>query len=422
MRLIAIPAAFLAGALVSRWLLAHAPARWSVDLAQPLAVATNWGGFGALLWIVLAATLAVACIPYVRTLAGPAPTRGAVILSSALALAAAFAWAPLFSSDVYAYAAYGEMARLGTNPYVHLTHASSDPIIAAAQWQWGGIFPMCVYGSGFVALAAAVTYVTHFFGTFAPLAVLRVLSCLALLACALLLSLWSTRAAWFLALNPLAIWVAAEGHNDTLALAAVLAGFAIARKQHAIGAAIVASAAAIKLTALGASMALAAHAGIARARAMPVLAGTIAGVAIALVGSWQLIAGLRGDLAPHGRYLPLASVQALGIPMAIAAAMLVLARIPTLRAPIDRWCIVAFALWIAIPNPYPWYAIWLLAPAALAVDSRVQTTALALAAASLLRYLPDAVAPPGGILSLLLGLGAFAAFAPLALRPKNSVV
>ncbi|HVA28378.1 MAG TPA: hypothetical protein VNF68_09370, partial [Candidatus Baltobacteraceae bacterium] len=134
------------------------------------------------------------------------------------------------------------------------------------------------------------------------------------------------------------------------------------------------------------------------------------------------IAGIRGDLAPHGRYLPLASVQALGIPVAIAVAMLVLVRIPTLRATIDRWCVLAFALWIAIPNPYPWYALWLLAPAAFAVDSRVQTTALALAAASLLRYLPDAVALPGGVASLVLGLGALAAFAPLALRPKNSVV
>ncbi|HVA28611.1 MAG TPA: hypothetical protein VNF68_10545, partial [Candidatus Baltobacteraceae bacterium] len=285
MRLIAIPATFLTGALVSRWLLAHAPARWSVDLAQPLVVATNWGNFGLLLWLALAATLAVACIPYVRTLAGPAPSRGAVLWTCALALAAAFAWAPLFSSDVYAYAAYGEMARLGMNPYVHLIHPSTDPIVAAAQWQWGGIFPMCVYGSGFVTLAAAITSATHLFGTLVPLAVLRTLSCLALLACALLLSLWSTRAAWFLALNPLVIWVAAEGHNDTLAVAAVVAGFAIARKRHALGAAIVASAALIKLTALGASMALAGHAVVGRVRAIPVLAGTVAGVAIALAGS-----------------------------------------------------------------------------------------------------------------------------------------
>jgi len=422
MRSIAIPATLLTGAIVSRWALAYAPARWHIDLAQPLAVATNWGAFGALLWLVLACTLALAFVFFLRGLAGAAPSRVETLVACALSLAAAFAWMPLFSSDVYAYAAYGEMARLGMDPYVHLTHPSADPILAAAQWQWSGAFPMCVYGYAFVALSAAVAGATHVVGSWAALEGLRALSALALLACAALLCTWSTRAAWFFALNPVSIWVAAEGHNDTIALAAVLAGFAIARKHAALGSAIAGAAASIKLTALGASAAFAFDALQRRARAFPILAGSVAGFAVTLAASLALIDAIRNDLAPHGRYLPLASVQTLGIPLAIAVAILIAGRIPSFNHRLDRWCVLGCALWMAIPNPYPWYALWLLAPSALAIDARVRACALAVGGASLLRYLPDAAALPAGIWGVVLGLCALAAFAPLALRRESPVL
>jgi hypothetical protein len=415
MRSIAIPATFLVGAIVSRWVLAFAPARWHIDIAQPLAVATNWGAYGALLWIVLAATLIVALMFYLRALRSNAPSLATTLWACALSLLAALAWAPLFSSDVYAYAAYGEMARLGMNPYQHLGGSSLNPILAAAQWQWSGAFPICVYGSAFVTLSQIVITITHQLGTLAALMSLRVLSCLSLLACAWLIGTWSTRAAWFLAMNPVAIWIAAEGHNDTVALAAVLAGFAVARKRAALGSAIVACAALIKMPALAASAALVIDAAIARARVVPVLIGSIGGVAIAVVGSLALIAGVRNNLAPHGHYLALTSVQALGVPVAIAACLLVVSRIPTFAESIDRWCVLACALWIAVPNPYPWYGLWLLAPAALTVDPRIRTTALAIVGTSLLRYIPDAVGIPTGIAGVILGLCALAAFAPLVL-------
>jgi hypothetical protein len=415
MRSIAIPAIFLAGALVSRFILAHAPERLRVDLAQPLTVATTWGAFGAWLWIVLACTLALAFVPYVRGLRGVAPSRAATLWACTLSLAAACAWAPLFSSDVYAYAAYGEMARVGLDPYAHLTQASTDPILAAAQWQWSGSFPVCVYGEAFVALAQALTSITHAFGTLAVLDAFRLLSCLALLACAALLSSISTRAAWFLALNPITLWIAAEGHNDTIALAVVLTGFVVARTYAAFGSAIVAAAALIKLPALGAAAAFAIDATIARVRAVPVLAGTALGTALACVGSFALIAGVRNDLAPHGHYQPLASVQALGIPCAVLSALVVLARLRAFATRFDRWCVLALALWIAVPNPYAWYSLWLLAPSAFTTDARVRSAALAVAGASFLRYLPDAVAVPHGVASIALGLCALAAFIPLVL-------
>ena len=155
MKLAGIAIVIALGAVASRLLLARAPLRFAVDLAQPLPVATEWGRYGAAMWLVLAATLGAACIIYVLQLRAPLSIAGTLV-AAGLALLAALWWLPLLSSDVYAYAAYGEMARLGLNPYVHHA-AASDALIAAANWQWRPVtVPICVYGPAFVALARAL--------------------------------------------------------------------------------------------------------------------------------------------------------------------------------------------------------------------------------------------------------------------------
>src|SRR6516164_901313 len=131
MRLIAPALAIFAGALASRLLLHAAPSSIAVDLAQPLAVATNWHAFGFVTWLLLACTLGVAGIAYadvMRERPKRAQTLPFVLAASAIALVAGFYFIPLFSSDVYAYAAYGEMARTGLNPYTSTTLPKDNPL------------------------------------------------------------------------------------------------------------------------------------------------------------------------------------------------------------------------------------------------------------------------------------------------------
>ena len=404
-----------AGAIVSRVLLAYAPARFTIDLAQPLPIVTDWGVDGAWLWLVLAATLGAAFILYLAQLRARLSLTH-TLLASSLALLAGLFWLPLFSSDVYAYAAYGEMARLGLNPYVH--HAGGgDALIAAANWQWRPVLvPICVYGETFVALARLLVTALHGFGAVAVLTSFRILSCAALVLCGYLAGLLGgARAATFVACNPIALFAAIEGHNDTLLAAAVLLGIVVTRRAPAIGAGIVALAASIKLPALAASAALALDRILERRDARAVLGGTLVGWAIVAATSRAMIAGVRSDLAPHGHYAAYASIQELGIPVAALAGLFVLTRVRAMTTPIDRWCMLALAAWITIPNPYPWYALWILPLAAFARDRRVVATTLTVTSAALLRYLPDAAAIPAGVESLALGALALTAYAPLVL-------
>ena len=403
------------GAIVSRVLLAHVPARFAVDLAQPVPIATNWGIEGLWLWLVLATTVGAAFIVYLAQLRAPLSLPG-TLLASSLALFAGLSWLPLFSSDVYAYAAYGEMARLGLNPYVHHA-AGGDALIAAANWQWRPVLvPICVYGETFVTFARLLVTTLHGFGAGVVLTAFRILSCAALLLCGYLAGLLGgTRAATFIACNPLALFAAIEGHNDTLMVAAVLLGIVVMRRAPAIGAAIVALAASIKLPALAASAALALEQILERRDARAVLGGTLVGWAIVAATSRAMIAGVRSDLAPHGEYTAYASIQALGVPVAALAGLFVLTRVRKMTTPTDRWCMLALAVWITIPNPYPWYALWMLPLAAFARDRRAIATTLTVTSAALLRYLPDAAAVPTGPESLALGALALSAYVPLVL-------
>jgi len=403
----------LLAAIVTRALLTHLPPHLSIDLAQPLPVAGGWGAFGAAVFAVVATALAFGTLAYWQIVANGAvgfTATASIAGMSAVSLACAFAVPIVFSSDIYAYAAYGALALGGHNPYAHAPLPGGVPIFDAAIVQWGNPPPACVYGPIFIGLAAAVDWASASFGTVVTLGVFRITACAALVACALLAAAAypgdrraRLTAAATIALNPVIIWCAAEGHNDALALCVVLAGVALAARGRAVtGSFVAALAGAIKLPALTGGF-VAAASGRARFAA-------IAGSAVALVLSIPLFAGFEGTA--HGAYAPQASLQAIVYPLARmllparvaapatwavavgAAAACVAAALQRLRnhQP-EGWTFLALAGWLLLPNPYPWYGLWLAAIAAVAPGTRGAAVLLGLTFASVLRYVPDVVTP-----------------------------
>lgn len=426
-----IPASLFAIAIVSRIVMTHAPASIATDLEQPIVVVTNWHAFGAGLCVILIAGVGTATIAYIAAIGATLrQARGATIATivavCVLSLGAAWLVPAIFSSDVYAYAAYGELARLGMNPYGHAHLAAGNPLLDAAIWQWSNPLPTCVYGPAFVALARGIVGAFSAFGMVAQLDALRVCASLALAACAVLAyaaysgdRLQRLAAAATIGLNPVAIWCAAEGHNDAIALAVVLAGFALVRRgAWGAGAALATLSGLLKLPGAASAIVLA---GNRRAAT-----GALVGLAAVLAASYPLFDAVTHHLAPHGRYAPLASFQAIvfapvtaivrdaGAASIVTFAIALLAagylvyrgigRLRNRRA--EGWIWIAMALWLLVPNPYPWYGLWLIAVAAVAPRSREVIWAIALSLASLLRYVPDAVAAPSAPFAVALGIGA----------------
>jgi alpha-1,6-mannosyltransferase len=384
-------------------------------VTQPLVVVTNWGAHGALLLGLLMLSIAAAGVAYWWALKRAERfSLWAVVAIAALGIAAAWCAPVLFSSDVYAYAAYGELARIGLDPYSHVAQTGNDALLRDAAWQWGGSFPACVYGPAFVALAQLVIVALAPFGTPAQLEGMRAIASAAFLFCIpLAYAAFSgdarvrLRAAATIGLNPVAIWCAAEGHNDAIALAFALAGFALVRRRRAgIGAAIVALSALIKLPPAAGAIALAVYDRRARI-------GAVVGLVAAAALSFPLVRAIATQLAPHGQYAPQASLQAVLAPLGTAPALalalavgaaLALHGITLLgRNRNEGWVCLALAGWVLVPNPYPWYTLWLIAVAAIAPRTRAGAVAILLSFTSLLRYVPDAVGTPSAPLSVALG-------------------
>ncbi len=400
------------------------------EVPQPLLVATEWGAAAAVPLGSLVAIVAFAAFFYRRALdRAAAPPLALVVALTLCGLTAAWLSPVLFSSDVYAYAAYGELARIGLNPYALAPTTTHDSIVRAAQLQWGTAFPICVYGPAFVAFARFV--VTSFapLGPLAQLDAFRVASSAALLLCIPLAfqafageRARRLRSAATIALNPAAIWCAAEGHNDAIALAVVLTGFAlVAHRRIAAGAAIAALSALVKPPGIAAALALAFVDRRARV-------GALLGVAGAAALCVPLLRAIATGLAPHGIYAPQASLQAVVAPVspllawilafAVAAAIALRGATMIGNARMEGWIYFAIAVWVLVPNPYPWYGVWLIAVAAMDPHSRAGKTAILLSLTAMLRYVPDAVAVPPPALASLLGL--LAALPLLQLLPFPS--
>jgi hypothetical protein len=399
-----VPAGFALGAAACAYAVRQAPAALTTDFAQPLPVVTYWQSFGALMWLTLFGAVAIACIGYVtvitRILKGEMVSIAAIAIVSASACAAALAFPVVFSSDVYAYAGYGAMALHGIDAYAHARITVRDPILDAMVWQWGNPPPICVYGPAFLLLAKGIVAAFSPLGPAAPLWAFRLLSCAALLACiplsyAAFAPLGRSRAllaATGIALNPIAIWACAEGHNDSIAIAAVLATF---------GALLAALTTLVKAPAIAAAAGLVLYAWSDRRSRVRVLCGTLVGAVAAAALAAPLWAGLDTHIARAGSYFPQFSLQyvlatlmplptALAITV-IACAMLLIAGAYALYAGRASGAIaLAIGIWLIVPNPYPWYVLWAIPVAFLADDEWVM---FALVAASLLmtfRYYGDA--------------------------------
>ncbi|HEX5275394.1 MAG TPA: hypothetical protein VFW34_08960 [Candidatus Rubrimentiphilum sp.] len=427
-----VPLGFAAGAIAGRRLLLQAPGAFAADRAQPLVVVTYWGNFGSLMWLTLFVAIAIATVGYVATLVTPfdftsRQERDAslrmTMMCSALACGAASLFPVVFSSDVYAYAGYGLMALHGLNPYAHTAVTLRGPLMDAVLWQWGNPPPACVYGPAYVWFAQAAVAIFGGFGAAAPLWALRIGACGALVACApLAFAAFPHRtrgaAAAAIALNPVAIWTAAEGHNDAFLIAIVLAGFAlIAHGRAFTGAAIVAMSVLAKAPGLLAAAAGPFLVATDRSRSR-VIAGSLLGLAAAAIIAWPAMLELSHN-AGHGSYFPQFSLQyilnaAFGAPAAIALTAVLIAALATggclLLWKSDRSgaALLALALWIAVPNPYPWYSLWILPIALLAWETPAAWAIAALTLSSVLRYFPDATTDLSTPASVAVALAPFA--------------
>ena len=418
---ILVPIGFGTGALVCALLLRHAPAAVNTDLAQPLIVVTYWQSFGGAMWAGLALAIAIASVGYVGILRalGARPSicvrdaNAALRVVRYLAMTsavAALAFPVVFSSDVYAYAGYGDMALHGIDPYSHARITVRDPLLDAMQWQWGNPPPMCVYGPAFVWLAREIVAAFLPFGPAAPLWALRILSCIALVACAPLAYAAFSRfpakirllAASGIALNPIAIWSCAEGHNDVFVLAIVLAGFAMLQRGRAFaGAFVIAVSALVKAPGLLPAFAAVLASWHDRARFGRVLTGAATGAAIVAALAIPLEYGAQTHLAQGGHFFPQLSPQALlalVLPVPIAALLVLTACVllafrgvrDLLRGNLDGALAIALAVWFAIPNPYPWYALWILPVAFLAWGTPKAVAVVAATLLAGLRYYGEA--------------------------------
>jgi hypothetical protein len=436
--------ALAAGAAVARICLWRAPAAIAGDLAQPLAVVTAWGPFGATLFAVLAAAsaasvllLAAAARPALQALKAPAAgsVLAPVLAASALGLGACLLWPVVFSSDVYAYAAYGDLALRGLDPYLLAPPGFHDAFADAARRQWGGAFPVCAYGTGFVWLAARIVAAFGPFGVAATLWAFRLAACGGFLAGVALLhdALRDLTARQRLvatgayALNPVALWSAAEGHNDALLMCCVLAAAALAARGRTAAAGVLAGLTPLLKApglALGAVLAIDASSAAFGPRKRFV-AALLAGLAASIVLAGPAAQRALGQLAGHALPAPQASLAVLiGRPSAaIAGAALAYAGARRLAAGIRAgYALLGIGLWLAVPNPYPWYALWVLPAAAVALPAPAARALWGVTIFALVRYLPDATgnmtlgAPLALVALAPLGL----AFLPLPHRSTSS--
>jgi glycosyl transferase family 87 len=430
---VGVPLAFAAGAVAARLLLQAAPPRWHSDVAQPLVVVTAWGPYGLGFSLIFALAIALATLALVVTL-GPGRERGAglslpaTLVVATFALAAIFAWPVVFSSDVYAYAAYGHTVVHGGDPYLPVARAHHDAFVDAARWQWGGTsFPPCVYGPAFVGIAAL--------GVLAggdrlepSLWIMRIVASLAFLGSIALLHIvlrGKAHRRFAIAaygLNPVALWSVAEGHNDALLVLVVFAAFAMLRRGDA--------------RASGALFGLAPLLKFTGAAAGPLTLVWLWGkrdvrsrrfalaLAIGLVVTAALVLPLQlkllGTFAGHARYVSQFSFQSL-VGIVPALAVVVAAAVSGIRA-LARgdasgalW--LAIAGWLAIPNPYPWYALWLLPVAVAFPPSRATIALWAATIFAGLRYLPEAFGNMPHLATTILTLALLAPIA-FAIPPR----
>ena len=421
-----VPLPFLAGAVAQQYALSNVrSATAAIGLAQPLPVVTNWGAYGATALLPLVAAVALACVPYtlaVRSARSSAASTRAVTIVVAIgcaAIVASWCWKAIFSSDVYAYATYGDLALRGFDPYAHGVIPHPDALARAAAFQWGNPPPRAVYGPLFVGAAAVVVWITRgdVAGALWGLRGVELAAYLAaVIAYAAALRAWhhakALAATCALALNPLVLWTIAEGHNDVASFA--FAAFALALALRAPLGAGALSAAAMAVKATGVLSALVALPLLRRRGTAwrPVLGGAVGGLTLMAMGyALFLRAPAISESVPpaaHGNFgggtiawlmsvalHPIVPIDAtmLIVACAIVAGIASIAVAALLkRRRRDRaWIgIAVIGVLYSLPQLYPWYALWTIAVASIALDT-AGIAAIATSTATVVLYAPDAI-------------------------------
>ncbi|MDE2572192.1 MAG: hypothetical protein KGM44_06675 [bacterium] len=434
---IAVGAAFVLGGIAAASILARAPQSVREAIAAPVPVVTRQGDWGLLLFTALALAITGGSVAYIYLLRelwygaadGSTPPRAmltAILGTSALAALCAASFPVVFSSDIYAYGWYGDLAAHGMSPYVHAAVAPLDALMGAAVAQWGNPPPMSVYGPLFTWISAGIVRLTAPLGAVGQLDAFRTLAIAALLLCSALAFAatqgWELRRRLVLcagiALNPVAIWSCAEGHNDALMLAVIFAGIVLVRRRRlTAGAAAIALSMLVKATGIAAAVLLVidahAHRGAGALR-RAILGATGGLLAVALL-SIPFEHGVAGVLLPHAHYAPTFSPQwmvwkilaqllpeslpamAIGCTLVVLAGGAIALRGLRMAQAGERsgYAVIALAAWLVFPNAYPWYGLWMLPLALVAIDSRAGLAVLALTLTSAIRYVFDAAYGPG---------------------------
>ncbi len=314
---------------------------------------------------------------------------------------------PLLSSDLFNYVGYARLDAVhGLNPYDHpLAAAPTDPSYIYVGWPlnttaYGPLFTLASLPLGWVSFTAAVWLIKSF-------TALASLACVALVwACATRLGRPALPATLFFGLNPVLLAYAVGGaHNDLLMLAAALGGIYLLLSGRESGMTGLVAAVAVKSSSVVLlPFALLGSRRPARALIWTAAAAAAVGV-ITLVAFGTHISSLLHVLQRDARLetpndVPgvVNNVLDLGLTNSILGKIGMLVLIPTVAVLLIRvyrggdwlenagWAtcaVIVTTTWFL-----PWYLIWFLPLAALALKPYQRFTALALTALAIGLQLP----------------------------------
>ncbi|MDP9017303.1 MAG: hypothetical protein M3N19_03145, partial [Candidatus Eremiobacteraeota bacterium] len=146
-----------------------------------------------------------------------------------------------------------------------------------------------------------------------------------------------------------------------------------------------------------------------RSRFLNIVAGFAGGIILTGILARPFEAGVRTVLLPHAHYTPQFSTQffiaqvatavfgnhiyalELGVAVAVVAcgALMLHGVRLAVRGDAEGAAYIALGLWFLIPNPYPWYALWILPVAFLGLRTPATVTIVVASITIFLRYLPD---------------------------------
>jgi hypothetical protein len=319
--------------------------------------------------------------------------------------------APLFSRDVFAYAAQGHLVDAGLDPYTHGPADAPGPLSAEVDDVWA--HARSPYGPVFLRLASWLVPGQH---VVASVLLLRLLCAvgLALVAWAVArLAADPSRALWLTVANPLVLLHGVGGaHNDLLMAGLVAAALAVAARggdRSLVGATVlVVLAVLVKAPAVAALTFLPLVVPTARIRAAVVVAATAVVAAVGLTalsglgwgwvhtlgagnarrsllsistGAGVLVSHVAGDGA-------LDVAKLVGLAAATGVGLWLLLRVAPAQ-PLRALGLTLLAVAVLSPVVQPWYLLWSLPILAVVAGTRLATGLAAASAVLCLLILPS---------------------------------